>query len=92
MATYLNWTALLIARRSSGGDGDAVQRGVLGMFSQEADRSNRPTSNIVDLYDELRASLFRYLVCLGLTSPQADDVIQEAFLGLFQHLEAGGER
>jgi RNA polymerase sigma-70 factor, ECF subfamily len=42
------------------------------------------------LFGELRKPLLRYLVCLGLTSDEAQDVVQDAFLSLHRHLSAGG--
>src|SRR5208282_3184176 len=42
------------------------------------------------LYRELRKPLLRYLVCLGLSSDEAQDVAQDAFLSLHRHLSAGG--
>jgi len=44
---------------------------------------------IVELYDELRPSLFGYLVCLGLMPQEADDIIQDAFVQLFRVLLSG---
>jgi RNA polymerase sigma-70 factor (ECF subfamily) len=44
------------------------------------------------LYRELREPLHRYLVCLGLSSDEAQDVIQDAFLSLHRHLASGGSR
>jgi RNA polymerase sigma-70 factor (ECF subfamily) len=44
------------------------------------------------LYRELRKPLLRYLVCLGLSSDEAQDVVQDAFLRLHQHLAAGGSQ
>jgi RNA polymerase sigma-70 factor, ECF subfamily len=41
------------------------------------------------LYSELRKPLLRYLVCLGLTSDEAQDVVQDAFLSLQRHLASG---
>jgi RNA polymerase sigma-70 factor (ECF subfamily) len=48
------------------------------------------TSEATTLYRELRKPLLRYLVCLGLSSDEAQDVVQDAFLGLHRHLAAGG--
>src|SRR5260221_3959391 len=42
------------------------------------------------LYRELRKPLLRYLVCLGLSSDEAQDVVQDAFLTLHRHLSSGG--
>jgi RNA polymerase sigma-70 factor, ECF subfamily len=44
------------------------------------------------LYRELRKPLLRYLVCLGLSSDDAQDVVQDAFLSLHRHLAAGGSQ
>jgi RNA polymerase sigma-70 factor, ECF subfamily len=48
------------------------------------------TCEATTLYRELRKPLLRYLVCLGLSSDEAQDVVQDAFLGLHRHLAAGG--
>jgi RNA polymerase sigma-70 factor (ECF subfamily) len=44
------------------------------------------------LFDELRAPVLRYLMTLGLSAPDADEVVQDAFLALFQHLRQGKSR
>ena len=43
-------------------------------------------------FDELRKPLLRYLVCLGLSSDEAQDVVQDAFLSLHRHLSSGGSQ
>src|SRR5438445_13643043 len=48
------------------------------------------TSEATILYRELRKPLLRYLVCLGLTSDEAQDVVQDAFLNLQRHLTSHG--
>lgn len=45
---------------------------------------------VTALYRELREPLLRYLVCLGLSSDEAQDVVQETFLRLHRHVKAGG--
>jgi len=45
---------------------------------------------VIELFDELRAPLFRYLLALGLRSQEAEEAIQESFLALFEHLRRGG--
>lgn len=48
-----------------------------------AENSNRATrQRINELYDDLRPSLYAYLCTLGVSSDQAEDVIQETFLRL----------
>jgi RNA polymerase sigma-70 factor (ECF subfamily) len=44
------------------------------------------------LYRELRKPLLRYLVCLGLSSDEAQDVVQDTFLTLHRHLASGGSQ
>jgi RNA polymerase sigma-70 factor, ECF subfamily len=50
------------------------------------------SSEVTTLYRELRKPLLRYLVCLGLTSDEAQDVVQDAFVSLQRHLAAGGDQ
>jgi RNA polymerase sigma-70 factor, ECF subfamily len=44
------------------------------------------------LYRELRKPLLRYLAGLGLSSEEAQDVVQDAFLSLHKHLASGGSQ
>lgn len=44
------------------------------------------------LYRELRKPLLRYLACLGLSTDEAQDVVQDAFLGLHKHLAGSGSQ
>jgi len=44
------------------------------------------------LFREMRKPLLRYLVCLGLSMDEAQDVVQDAFLGLHRHLSGGGSK
>jgi RNA polymerase sigma-70 factor, ECF subfamily len=50
------------------------------------------SSEVTTLYRELRKPLLRYLVCLGLTSDEAQDVVQDAFLSLQRHLGSNGRQ
>lgn len=45
---------------------------------------------VTTLYSELRKPLLRYLVCLGLSNDEAQDVIQDVFLSLHRHISSGG--
>ena len=49
-------------------------------------------SEVTNLYHELRKPLLRYLICLGLTSDEAQDVVQDAFVSLQRHLSSGGDQ
>ena len=44
------------------------------------------------LYRELRKPLLRYLVCLGLSADEAQDVVQDAFVSLHRYLALGGSQ
>ena len=44
------------------------------------------------LYRELRKPLLRYLVCIGLSADEAQDVVQDTFVSLHRHLASGGRR
>ena len=43
-------------------------------------------------FDELRQPVYRYLICNGLSSADAEEVLQETFLRLFRHLARNGSR
>ncbi len=49
-------------------------------------------NEIVCLFDELRNGLLRYVLSFGLPSGDGEEIIQEAFLSLFQHLQQGRPR
>jgi RNA polymerase sigma-70 factor, ECF subfamily len=44
---------------------------------------------VIDLFDQLRNPLFRYVLSFGLRADDAEDLIQEVFLALFKHLQLG---
>jgi RNA polymerase sigma-70 factor (ECF subfamily) len=44
------------------------------------------SSEATKLFEELRKPLLRYLVCLGLSPDEAQDVAQDAFLSLHRHV------
>ena len=64
--------------------GESVQ--IALPFSRLASGAGEVTS----LYRELREPLLRYLVCLGLSKDEAQDVVQDTFLSLHRHLTGGG--
>lgn len=48
-------------------------------------------AHVLELYDQLRGPVFRYLVCLGAGPDDADEIVQETFLRAYKHLRQGGE-
>jgi RNA polymerase sigma-70 factor, ECF subfamily len=55
-------------------------------------RLGTKTAEATALYQELRKPLLRYLVCLGLSADEAQDVVQDAFVSLQRHLSGGGSQ
>lgn len=47
---------------------------------------------VIGLFDELRNPVFRYVLSFGLTGHDSEDIVQEAFLALFRHLQLGRSR
>jgi RNA polymerase sigma-70 factor (ECF subfamily) len=47
---------------------------------------------VVDLFDQFREPLLRYLYRFGLATADGEEIIQEVFLSLFQHLNRGKSR
>jgi RNA polymerase sigma-70 factor, ECF subfamily len=51
-----------------------------------------PENEVVELFEELRDRLLRYLLVFGLSAHDGEEIIQESFLLLFQHLRLGKSR
>jgi len=60
--------------------------------SEHAPAPTLEEQQLVQLFDELRSPLLRYLLALGLRAQDGEEVIQEVFLALFQHLQRGRSR
>jgi len=52
----------------------------------ESTRPSRLEDEVVALFDQLRAPVLRYLLSFGICVPDAEEIVQEVFLALFQHL------
>jgi RNA polymerase sigma-70 factor (ECF subfamily) len=58
-----------------------------------ASRESSPlVEDVVGLFDQLRDRLLRYSISFGLPVEEGEDVVQEVFLALFQHLQQGRSR
>src|SRR5271154_745894 len=55
-------------------------------------RLSADSAEVANLYRELRKPLLRYVICLGLTSDEAQDVVQDAFVSLQRHLSSGRDQ
>jgi RNA polymerase sigma-70 factor, ECF subfamily len=55
-------------------------------------RASPLEEEVTALYNQLRNPLLRYLLSFGLSAQDGEEVIQEVFLSLFQHLRRGKSR
>ena len=74
------------------------------LFSSTAPLGLRPVSEtdlvrpndlaevVMSFFDQFRIPLLRYLSGFGLATPDSEEVLQEVFLSLFQHLGRGKSR
>src|SRR5580658_211026 len=58
----------------------------------ELARRNDLAELIMGFFDQFRGPLLRYLSGFGLALPDSEEVLQEVFLSLFQHLDRGKSR
>jgi RNA polymerase sigma-70 factor (ECF subfamily) len=47
---------------------------------------------VIHLFDQYRNPLFRYVLSFGVSVQDGEEIIQEVFLALFRHLQAGRSR
>lgn len=60
--------------------------------ADEQEHASGVEQEIICLFDQLRNPLLRYLSSFGIAHPDSEEIIQEAFLLLFRHLQAGKSR
>jgi RNA polymerase sigma-70 factor (ECF subfamily) len=61
-------------------------------FTLAASAFSTGSTEATKLFEELRKPLLRYLVCLGLSPDEAQDVVQDAFLSLHRHVKSAGSQ
>ena len=54
-------------------------------------RAENPKYDVEQIYQQTRAGICSYLVCLGIPEPQAQEVTQEVYLRLYQTMRKGDE-
>jgi len=61
------------------------------LFSDQASQRppNPASAEVVALFESYRVPLLRYLIALGMSVHDGEEVTQEVFLALFQHLKKG---
>ncbi len=55
-------------------------------------RPSKLEEEVVAMFEQLRNPLLRYLLSFRLGPPDAEEIVQEVFLALFQHLRRGKSR
>ncbi len=64
----------------------------VGRATSSPARPSPLEQEVVDLFDRLRVRLLRYVFGFGLPVQDAEEIVQEVFLSLFQHLQRGKSR
>ena len=57
-----------------------------------AGAASRLEEEVVAMFDRHRHPLLRYLLSFRIAAPEAEEIVQEVFLSLFQHLRRGRSR
>ena len=73
-------------------DAAAMRTVPVRSVTDPGNRRDRLEEEVVALFEEFRDPLLRYLCGSGATFPDCEDVIQETFFALFQHLRRGKSR
>jgi RNA polymerase sigma-70 factor (ECF subfamily) len=60
------------------------------ILGQDGQSTLKLEERITRMYDALHEPVYRYLLCRSASPVDADDIIQETFLRLYRHLNAGG--
>jgi len=71
---------------------DIVSATAHARVSSHSAKSSLLEEEVVGLFDQLQDRLLRYLLSLGLPAAEGEEIIQETFLALFQHLRRGKPR
>jgi RNA polymerase sigma-70 factor, ECF subfamily len=78
---------------SSSAPENTLALAILGCAESELSEIERsPEHEVIALFDQLRTPLLRYTTSLGVGVCDGEDLIQEAFLSLFRHLQLGKSR
>jgi RNA polymerase sigma-70 factor (ECF subfamily) len=70
----------------------SVRLPLLGTAAGDSPGISHLEEEIVGLFDQFRDPLLRYLLSIGLPVQEGEEVVQEVFLALFQHLLKGKSR
>jgi len=76
----------------SGSETSAPSFELLAPLARHLQPSDDAQRDVLQLFDEFAPALRRYVRSCGLPSDAAEDVVQDAFLALFRHLQRDGDR
>ena len=88
-ASVFELCPILLTAGFGDGGGGSVLFGRIALLQKGEGGDPNLRKKAIELYDELRASVYGYLSCLGVEPQEAEDIIQETFLKLFQSLASG---
>jgi len=71
---------------------EAVSAGACERGRSDSAKPSPLEEEVVGLFDQLQDRLLRYLLSLGLPAAEGEEIVQETFLALFQHLQRGKPR
>ena len=71
---------------------EAVPATLSARTSSHSAKPSPLEEEVVGLFDQLQDRLLRYLLSLGLPAAEGEEIVQETFLALFQHLQRGKPR
>lgn len=75
-------------RFAADGPGFDGRTAPMSLFAGTAQSQPTRETQVIDLYDRLRPSLITYLAGLGLNVNEAEDIIHDCFVRLYDHLAA----
>ena len=67
---------------------------LLGVSPRERDSSQLTglEAEVIGLFDQMRGRVLRYALSFGLPIADAEEILQDVFLALYQHLSRGRSR
>jgi RNA polymerase sigma-70 factor, ECF subfamily len=82
---------IFLSAYAAAGSGGVIGLRLNGVSDEISERRTEgPEQKIIQLYDTLRPSLYRYLIGSGLSPQDVEEVVQETFLRLYRHMREGG--
>jgi RNA polymerase sigma-70 factor, ECF subfamily len=71
---------------------DSLQELALPSNARTGSKPSEIECEVIDLFEQFRNPLLRYVISLGLSVHDGEEIIQEVFMALFRHLQMGKSR